>query len=122
MLQRTKTKSSAIGASIVVLLITASPALAGPAYYWWHMDLGISHSECAKRAGVVIATEIVVDKIDKNPDGATATNKNTSMIIYCTSKGKNKTEAIIFASGFNGQETKVTMQQLRDGMKSAIHE
>jgi hypothetical protein len=102
--------------------IGVSPAFAGPAFHWWHMELGIPHAECAKRAGVVIASEIVVDKIDKGPNGATAWNKNTSMIIYCTSKGSNKSETIIFVSGFKNKETKETIQQLRDSMKSAIHE
>ncbi len=122
MFKHARAISRAVGALIVLFAINAGPAFAGPAFYWWHMELGIPHAECAKRAGVVIASEIVVDKIDKGANGATAWNKNTSMIIYCTSKGSKKSEAIIFASGFKNKEAKETMQQLRDSMKSAIHE
>jgi len=108
---------AAIGA-----LAVAAPVLAGPALYWWHLELNIPHAECAQRAGTVIATEIAVDKIDKGPNGATAWNRNTTMLIYCTSKGSKKTEAIVYVSGFDGKEAQETMQQLRDSMRSAIHE
>ncbi|MQA31940.1 MAG: hypothetical protein GEU82_19250 [Luteitalea sp.] len=84
------------------------------------MQLAIPHADCAKRAGIAIATEIVVDKIDKGPNGATAWNKNTSMIIYCTSKGSTSSEAIIFASGFQAKEAQEAMRQLRDAMKAGI--
>jgi hypothetical protein len=67
-----RTKAIAVLTFIVGLPIAASPAFAGPAFYWWHTGLGIPHVECAERAGVVIASEIVVDKTDKGPNGATA--------------------------------------------------
>jgi hypothetical protein len=45
-------------------------------------------------------------------------------VIYCTSKGSNKSEAIIFVAGDKGKgkQTNETMQQLRDAMKSGIFE
>lgn len=108
----------------ILLLATTGAAFATPAVYWWHLELDASHSTCAKRAGAAIASEIVVDKIEKGPNGASAWNKNTYMIIYCTAKDSKKTEVIIFVAGDpgKGKQAKETMEQLRDAMKSGLFE
>ena len=107
-----------------LLLATTGAAFARPAVYWWHMELDASHSTCAKRAGAAIASEIVVEKIEKGPNGASAWNKNTYMVIYCTAKGSKKTEVIIFVAGDEGKgkQANETMQQLREAMKSGLFE
>jgi hypothetical protein len=111
-------------ALIVLLLGMVGPAFGTPAIYWWHMELGVPRSTCANRAGAAIASEIVVDKIDKGPNGASAWNKDTRMVIYCTAKGSTKTEVVIFVAGDQGKgrQTSETMQQLRDAMKSGLLE
>lgn len=116
----------AIGFTVfmVLALCISFTAHAGPPFYWWHVDLNISHSNCVKRAQPAIATEIVVNKINKGSTGATAWNSNTSIVVHCVKTGNNKSEAIIFVSGIpgKGNETKETMAQIRSAMKSGIFE
>jgi len=95
---------------------------AGPYFYWWHMDLNISKSQCVNRTQPAIASEIVVDKIDKGANGSTAWNSNSSIVVYCVSRGSGKSNTVIFVSGFKNQQTKETMMQIRDAMKSGIFE
>lgn len=116
-------KRSLIQSLATAGLVAISTAVsAGPPFYWWRMNLNISQSECAERAPLAVATEIAVDKIEKSPTGATAWNSNSSIIVYCTSRGGGKSHNVVFVSGFKNKQTKETMLQIRDAMKSGVFE
>jgi hypothetical protein len=95
-----------------------SNAFAGPALYWWHTTVGVSQSECAKRAEKAMVVERIPVK-DKGNYYVTGYHDNITTTVKCL-KCNGKTMAIIISTGQDGQYTKDIMEKIRNGVQKGV--
>lgn len=96
----------------------ASNALAGPALYWWHTTVGVSQSECAKRAEKAMVVEKIPVK-DKGNYYATGYKDNITTTVKCL-KCDGKTMAVIIATSPDEEYAKYVMDKVRNGVQSGV--
>ncbi len=81
----------------------------------------LSKKDGVKRAHAALANT-ATGQITKNEDSVTLVSKDFIATISCVSRGQKEIQVIVIVAGQNGNETRGTMEQLRDGMRSGIFE
>ena len=83
--------------TLILGLTTARPTLAGPALFWWHMNVDTDRAGCLRRARQVMADERVPLRREDNGT-IWGWHDDVTTSIKCTSRGNNSHVIIIVTS------------------------
>lgn len=108
----------ALMSSAIAAASGATPALAGPALYWYHLYPDINRSECLRRArGSMLSEKFPIR--DSNATRLLGWNEDGTALIACLDQG-SRMQVLIVVTSSERDYARYLSEMFKTGMRSGI--